>query len=104
MQCVVNSCSELPPVVDQSRCVVWCEQLNNLNTPDFTESKSCSVNRTGQPDVLKSCSVNKALGPPEVKSRIGTGTAPRLHDFNVTITKPATTLSVFIKKKTTKLK
>jgi hypothetical protein len=55
---VVNSCSALPPVADQSRCVVWCEQLNNLNTPDFTESKSCSVNRTVQPDVLKSCSVN----------------------------------------------
>jgi len=33
-----------------------------LNTPDFTESKSCnvSVNITVQPDVLKSCSVNKA--------------------------------------------
>ena len=55
---VVNSCSALPPVADQSRCVVWCEQLNNLNTPDFTESKSCSVNCTVQPDVLKSCSVN----------------------------------------------
>jgi len=44
--------------VDQSRCVVWCEQLNNLNTHDFTESKSCSVNCTVQPDILKSCSVN----------------------------------------------
>jgi len=59
--CSVNSCSELPPVVYQSCCVVWCEQLKHLNTPDFTESKSCSVNRTVQPDVLKSCSVNWAL-------------------------------------------
>jgi len=29
-----------------------------LNTHDFTESKSCSVNCTVQPDILKSCSVN----------------------------------------------
>jgi len=35
--------------------------LCGVNTPDFTESKSCSVYFTVQPDVLKSCSVNKAL-------------------------------------------
>jgi len=42
---------------------VWCEQLNNLNTPDFTESKSCSVNRTVQPWYFKImlCEQAKAL-------------------------------------------
>lgn len=54
---VLNSCSALPPVVGQSRYVVWCELINNVNTPDFTESKSCSVNRTVRTNVLKSCSL-----------------------------------------------
>lgn len=89
---VLNSCSALPPVVGQSRYVVWCELINNVNTPDFTESKSCSVNRTVRTNVLKSCSLYEPLhvkASPRIRGRGDnfrarpTSTSDNLRQFSV---------------------